>query len=189
MYMSDMQFNASESMVDELRRWHKERAVNIECLVIAHDNPLMIEKIVGVASESTAILRVPQSSWEVDEGLEELIHWAIKEAGITQFVLVGHSDAWLGETNPIAHRASPKASSYPQLLERARARQLQVIDDKARFTREYFFVRSLREMQAGLDSNTLTLMGLFYLSDSGTFLIVESAEGQMMPIKEDSLCR
>ena len=67
----------------------------IDCLLVAHNNALLAERLeMAFSDKSAALLQVPQGNWDLKNGdLVQAIGWAIEECHVQRIVLVGDSSA------------------------------------------------------------------------------------------------
>lgn len=167
---------------------------DVEWLVITHNDPMMIRRLSAVIDEnSSAVLQMPQSNWDLDGfALPEAVKWSIAEAGVKHLLLLGHSMGATSETAGLPAAAGPQAtavskdtqSSYSRLLEGARGVQMEISHSKAHFADQVAHLCEIEEVQDAIADGRLHLHCLFYVAQSGTFLLFDIVQQQFQALDD-----
>ena len=163
-----------------------EAAKPIEYLIIAHNDPLMLQTLCSaLGGTSAAILEASQDTWKLSEGdLPEMIEWALQRGEIKHLLLVGHSQAGGSESRAsLAATVSADAEpGYAKLLanvKRQNARNQQARQSFASQVQQMSQIPAVHTLWA---SDELAVHGLFYRSESGLFVIYDPNEDSFRPL-------
>jgi hypothetical protein len=174
-----------------LRSLFEGKQTTLDWLVIAHNDPIIDKRLATVVGEQPAVmLQIPQEDWEIDSGsIREAIRWSIDEADVKHVLFVGHSKAevtkaaatWIGETIG-ADEPRGTSTSYERLLAGARRLEDQIQQSKNHFVGQIDHVCADVELAEAFAAGKVRLHTLFYMAESGTFLIYNIGKGTFVPI-------
>ncbi len=167
-------------------------------LVIAHSDHQMIQRISRALDEQALLLAVPQSSWDWKDGhLAEAITWALDTHSIDRLMLVGHSQGVLhptearlvGGTAPReVVRDLSRESNYDRLLAGVHQTQTQLQHAEQAFADQFTRLSQLAGVHARAKAGSLQMQGLFYLADSGVFLVLDADRQVYYSLSDTSAC-
>ncbi len=178
----------------DLRQRFVGKRPSLEWLVIAHNAPAMVRRVMEVVNRnSAAVLQAPQSAWDFDaDSLSQAIAWSVSNANLQHLLVVGHSQAM-----PHDERASPagdglgvlplpgcKQSSGDRLLDRVERVQAQIQRSKDHYAQQISRLCGLREVREGLTQGRLQLHCLFYIAESGSFLLFDFVNQTFDPLTD-----
>ncbi len=168
------------------------KEASLDWLVIAHNDPVMLQRLSNIIDESaSALLQIPQSDWDFHgQDLPRVINWAVQETGLKHLLLLGHSKAeptefaatWIGENSATDSHSESAGSSFNRLLDGARRVQQQASRSKSDFQSQVEHLLSLEDVREAVSLGKLKVHALFYMDQAGTFLRYDPAEQAFDPL-------
>lgn len=171
--------------IDQIQRQLGELGTkHVDFLVVAHNDPVMIERLGRSFPDATlAVLAIPQSCWAMDDDTEhEVLQWAAEELKVKAIWLVGHSNGGTpaDHVQVIFPRAEQESKlelvKRQSLFDRVQKCRTRVSCGESHFREQLEFVAQHSQLQSRLTRGDLELQGLFYRADSGTFCLFKEGE-------------
>ena len=171
---------AVNNYIESLLYLAKQTRNQVEWLVIAHDDPVLLRRLGSALSEESAVvLPISQSLWKSEEAeIQEAIAWALRETAITSLVFAGSSQAAVPKREPVITSEFSKLFGHDTLVDR-------VVKSKADLpvTQEYFSdcvtsFLTMPEVSERLESGTLCVSNLMYRADCGLFTFYDHLSGE-----------
>jgi hypothetical protein len=158
----------------------------VDCLIIAHNDPQMIQLLAdAMEEESVVVLPLCQAEW--DTNLSQVLAWAV-DAGINHILIAGHSDCVssappkrLKHGQTISHSEWLFPSTDRILAGVSRCQQ-QLDAAKSHFANQLSNVLKSDELQNKECSDDFSLQTLFYISNGGAFLKYSVCDGTFNPL-------
>lgn len=170
--------------IESLQIIAAENELAIRCLIIAHNDSILAERLgLAFADEAAALLQVPQSEWEMEHGeLLQSIEWALEQYSIQRIVLVGDSSSYLSKCGVTLLDQSGPTSPGLGLYDRVKRAQ------GLRKHAEHDFANQLKsflnstQVASRIAENKLVVDGLFYRSEAGVFACYDEKDDSFLPI-------
>lgn len=160
-------------------RWSysPERRDAIDTLVIAHDDPRLVELLEQLLPpEHTATLAIPQGHWDFrDPALAELVACAVRELPAKNLLLVAHSQGGDPE-HPHGERWNLPTGGDPRT--RIRRWRSQVAQAEAHFVEQLARLAEVPVADGRAVAGSLRLEGVLYRAEAGAFVAYDRARGE-----------
>ncbi len=166
---------------------------SIKCLVIFHNDSMLARRLAQAVEERSVMWRIPQSEWGFERQTPSKPMQAISQRGdLQRIVLAGHSQGVVA-TKPTTvlgpeHDEEPKfqeepasngVNTYHGLMHRVQSRQQSLQQAKEHFVRQIEHLRNAPAVAQRIESGSLELNGVFYIAESGTFLLYNASTGAL----------
>lgn len=183
--------------LEQLQNAECDTSRKLDWLVVTYNDSAMIQKLKEfVGEKEMEMLEAPRGSEDVcSESMIDAVTWAIESAAVDHLLLVGHS--WMGpesngrlewregESTASKSFTSPDMqTSYDRLIKSAAKTQAEIQHAKESFAAHVNRYREIESIRSAVDSGRLRMYSLFYLAQSGTFLVFDAARQCYVAIGE-----
>jgi hypothetical protein len=147
-----------------------------DCLILTHDDPALVRRFAPVMQKQRALhLPLPQEAWSFGESdLAGAVSWSLREAGVREIYLCGHSQAY----------ASP-VNEGESMLSRLLNNQQRLQHAKHQFAQQVAELLTLADVAQAIQKGSLRVLPLFFLSQAGAFMTYNSASEEFHPLVPD----
>lgn len=158
-----------------------EATTPIECLVVAHNNPVLVNRLEDAfGDERTLLLEVAQGQWDLEGGeLKDAISWAVQNGGIKYLIVVGDSSASLrNHRQPVTDMRNPIELALAASTCREAALEA--------FQHEVNQLCQADEVSKLLSAGDLEITALFYREEAGVFSLYDEKTNSLQLLSSSS---
>lgn len=161
----------------------------LQWLILAPQNPMMLERLSQLTSDcESAVLPTPDGWQPEDHELTEAVRSSILEGRVEHLLIVGHSEAAVGDdtidsrNGSVTEPTDQPTSGFSRLIDGARQSRENVQRAKDDFADQVAKLCRMPVVKQGVLDGTLNLHALFYVAESGAFLLFDIANKSFVPL-------
>ena len=182
--------------LEQLRDDATRSGGNLDWLVVANNDEGMLQKLKDfVGDKKIGMLRVPRGSEDVCcQSMTDAVTWAVESTGIDHLLFVGHSlmgptpkERWDQNDGTVPSKSfssTEMQESYDRLIESAVKLQEEIQAAKEIFAMQVNRYQEIESVRVAIEAGQMRMHSLFYLAQSGTFLVFDPARQTFLAIGE-----
>lgn len=166
--------------LESLQRQVEDSDKAIDCLIIAHNDQVMIRQLVAAkgakGDDCVAVCPMAQSEWL--SHLPAVVAWAV-DAGIDEILVVGHSHGYQPlDAFVVSDEASvSQKTSTERLLSGVRKNSHESTESRRHFASQLTNLVNSEDLMRKECGDNFRLHSLFFIAESGSFMRYNMADG------------